>query len=62
LQSEITTPFAHADKIKTIILFDLAHDHYQKMITRMEEIDARQIIEISEQYFNEDTFFEVAVG
>jgi predicted Zn-dependent peptidase len=62
LQSEITTPFAHADKIKTIVLYDLARDHYQKMITRMEKIDARNIIEISEQYFNESTFFEVAVG
>jgi predicted Zn-dependent peptidase len=62
LQSEITTPFAHADKIKTIALFGLAPDHYQNMISRMEKINPRNIIEISEQYFNESTFFEVAVG
>jgi predicted Zn-dependent peptidase len=62
LQSEITTPFAHADKIKTIKLFDLAPDHYQSMISRIENLNASNIIEISEQYFDENTFFEVGVG
>jgi zinc protease len=62
LQSEITTPFAHADKIKTIKLFDLSPDHYQQMITRIEKITAAEIIEISEKYFDESNFYEVAVG
>lgn len=62
LQSEITTPFAHADKIKTIQLFDLVGDHYQKMILRIEAMDATDIIKISEQYFDESAFFQVAVG
>jgi predicted Zn-dependent peptidase len=62
LQSEITTPFAHADKIKTIRLFDLHTDHYQRMISKIEKMDAADIMAISEQYFSENTFFEVAVG
>ena len=62
LQSEITTPFAHADKIKTIVLFDLRPDHYQNMINLIDSITPSQIAGISEQYFQEDNFQQVAVG
>jgi zinc protease len=62
LQSEITNPFAHADKIKTIKLFDLSPDYYQQMITSIEKITAASVIEISEKYFDESNFYEVAVG
>lgn len=62
LQSEITTPFAHADKIKTIKLFNLGPDYYQQMIAQIEKITAADIIETSEAYFNESAFYEVVVG
>lgn len=62
LQSEITTPFAHADKIKTIVLFDLQKDHYQNMINRIDAITPSEIADTSERYFHEDSFSEVAVG
>ena len=62
LQSEITTPFAHADKIKTIILFDLRPDHYQNMIRMIDSITPSQIASISELHFHEDSFLQVAVG
>lgn len=62
LQSEITTPFAHADKIKTINLFGLDQAYYKKMITKIEKITPSKIIEISEMFFNENNFYEVAVG
>jgi predicted Zn-dependent peptidase len=62
LLSEIATPFAHADKIKTINLFGLPGDHYQKMIAQIERITAAEIMETSEKYFNENEFLEVAVG
>jgi len=62
LQSEITTPFAHADKIKTIQLFGLQPDHYQKMIRRIDAITAAEIAETAERYFKEDSFIQVAVG
>ena len=62
LQSEITTPFAHAEKIKTISLFDLQRDHYQKMIDRIEAMTPSDIADISQRYFQEDAFYEVAVG
>lgn len=62
LQAEITTPFAHAEKIKNIALFNLHRDHYQEMITRIGDITPSDIVEISEKYLHEDGFFQVAVG
>jgi zinc protease len=62
LQSEITTPFAHADKLKTIHLFNLPTNYYQQMIDVLVKISANDIAETGEKYFNEKNFFEVAVG
>jgi predicted Zn-dependent peptidase len=62
LQSEITTPFAHAEKFKNMLLFRLPPDYYQRMISRLDQLTAEDLIEVAEKYWNEDSFFEVAVG
>ena len=62
LQSEITTPFAHADKIKTIALFALDSDYYQRMINTINSTTPALIAETSERYFQDDSFTRVAVG
>ena len=62
LQAEITTPFAHAEKLRIITLFGLPRDHYQKMITTIENITPAEIAAISEQYLHEDAFVQIAVG
>jgi len=62
LQAEITTPFAHAEKLKTITLHNLQKDHYQAMIRTIDSITPTGIADISERYFHEDSFYEVAVG
>lgn len=62
LQSEMTTPFAHAEKIKTIELYGLRPDHYQNMISKIDSITPSGIAAISEEYFKEDSFIQVAVG
>jgi zinc protease len=62
LQSEITTPFAHADKLKTIHLFGLPSTYYKDMIYTVQGMNASHVLEISEKYFNESTLFELAVG
>lgn len=62
LQSEITTPFAHADKLKNIILFNLPADYYQKLIKRLDTLSAVDLLNTANKYFNEDSFHEVAVG
>lgn len=62
LQSEMTTPFAHADKIKTSFIFNLPDDYYQKLILRLDALSADELMETAGKYFNEETFHEVAVG
>ncbi|HEX6223006.1 MAG TPA: pitrilysin family protein [Chryseolinea sp.] len=62
LQLEITTSFAHADKVKSIVLYNLPENHYQKMIARIDRITSDDLIKIADQYFAEDSFIQVAVG
>lgn len=62
LQSEITTAFAHADKIKTIELHNLSPDHYRNLISKIDTITPEKIAETSERYYHEDSFIQVAVG
>jgi zinc protease len=62
LRAEITTPFAHADKIKTIILSNLSKDFYQRLILEVNNIGPDQVKSITEQYMHEDSFSSVAVG
>lgn len=62
LQSEITTPFAHADKIKNIVMFDLQVPYYQNLINRINTVSSAELLLIAENYFSENSFTEVAVG
>lgn len=62
LQLEITTSFAHADKIKNLVLFNLPSGYYQQMIDRINGINADDLMSIANKYFVEDTFLEIAVG
>lgn len=62
LQLEITTSFAHADKIKNILLFNLPDNFYQTLISRVDKISAEDLLKVAETYFLEDSFMEVAVG
>jgi zinc protease len=62
LQSEITTPFAHADKIKNIVMFNLSDQYYQNLINRMDAVSSSELLRIANDHFSEDSFTEVAVG
>lgn len=62
LQSEMTTPFAHADKIKTCLLFNLPDDFYQDLILKIDSLTAEDLMVTGARYFHEESFFEVAVG
>lgn len=62
LQLEITTSFAHADKVKNILVFNLPQDFYQNLISEVDKISAGDLLRIAETYFSEDSFIEVAVG
>ncbi|HTE30223.1 MAG TPA: pitrilysin family protein [Chryseolinea sp.] len=62
LQLEITTSFAHADKVKNLLLFNLPDTFYQDLIQRIDRISADDLLQIGDMYFQEDSFVEVAVG
>ncbi len=62
LQSEITTPFAHADKIKNIIMFNLSDQYYQNLITKIDAVTSGELLRIASDHFSEESFTEVAVG
>jgi zinc protease len=62
LQSEITTPFAHADKIKTLYLSNLPSDYYQQMINTIKTMNVDDVMATSNAYLNEEKFVELAVG
>ena len=62
LQSEITTPFAHADKLKNIALNKLDKDYYQNLIHRINTITASELLLTAQKYYSEESLSEVAVG
>lgn len=62
LQSEITTPFAHADKIKNLTLFSLPADYYQQLIYGIDALTANDLQDAARIYLNPETFTTVAVG
>lgn len=62
LQSEITTPFAHADKIKNLMLFSLPADYYQQLIYTIDAVTAENLRTAAATYLNPKTFTTVAVG
>jgi predicted Zn-dependent peptidase len=62
LQSEITTPFAHAEKIKNILIHDLDPRFYQHLIARVDAVTGAELLAIAEKHFSEESFIEVSVG
>lgn len=62
LQGEITTSFAHADKIKNLILFGLPDDYYQQLITKIDTLTPQDLREVANRYLNPATFSTVTVG
>lgn len=62
LQSDMTTPFAHADKIKNLLLFSLPADYYQQLIFKVDALSAHDLMETANKYLDPETFISVTVG
>ncbi|MDQ3394943.1 MAG: insulinase family protein [Bacteroidota bacterium] len=60
--SEINTPFALADKFKSIYLHDLNYDYYKNFIATINTITPQEILETAQQYLHVDSMTEVIVG
>jgi predicted Zn-dependent peptidase len=62
LQSELTTPFAHADRHRMLLLNDLPGSFFQNMVYAMEETTPARLQELAGRYLHEDSFSIVTAG
>lgn len=62
LQTEMSTPFAHADKIKLITLNNLPHHYYQQLFDSIFLITEDHLIELANKYYSIEKLSTVTVG
>jgi predicted Zn-dependent peptidase len=62
LQAELSTAFAHAEKIKAIILYDLEADHYHSMLKKINNATAADLRAMANKYFGGTKFYKVSAG
>lgn len=62
IQSSINTPFALADKFKTIYLRGFDYSYYDKMVETIKNITSDQIMETMNDHMNEEDMYVVVVG
>jgi zinc protease len=57
----LNTPFALAERYRNVYAFDLAEDHYDHQIARINQVNAEQLLGLAQKYYTSD-FLEVLVG
>lgn len=62
LQTELSTAFAHAEKIRNVVLFDLPKDFYPEIINKINQLTPEDLQDTAQKHFQVDSFFEVSVG
>lgn len=62
LQAELVTPFAHADKIRNMVLYNLGKDHYKNLIEKIAALQASELVETANQYFRKESFIAASAG
>jgi zinc protease len=62
LQTELNTPFAHADRIKLITLFNLPSNYYQELIDQIFSISEIQLNELAGYYYSEEGLYTISIG
>ena len=60
--NSINTPFALADKFKMIYFNGLDYTFYKNYIKTIETVNASQILEMANKYFNKEEMLEVIAG
>lgn len=61
-QTELSTSFAHAEKLKSILLYDLEKDHYSQMLNKVRDVTSEDLLRICNQYLAPDSFYEISAG
>jgi predicted Zn-dependent peptidase len=62
LQTELATPFAHAEKLKSILLYNLDHFYYQNLLKEINALTPDSLLVTAKKYFNPSSFSVVSVG
>jgi len=58
----IDGPFALADKFKGIMEYGLGYDYYENQINTIKNISAKELKDLANTYFREDSMTELVVG
>jgi zinc protease len=62
LQTEMSTSFAHADKIKLIHLFNLSEDYYQQLMDSVFDVTSNQLLDLANKHLPTDELHTVTAG
>lgn len=60
--NSINTPFAIADKLKTVHYHNLNHEFYNRYFDFIEQVSPEQVKETSEKYFNNSNYLIILAG
>ena len=55
-------PFALADRFKAVRDFGLGFDYYKKSLDAIMQVDANQLMESAQEYFNPEDMVQLVVG
>ncbi len=61
-QRSIDGPFALADRLKSIISYNLTYDYFYEYLHKVNSISSEEIQILAEKYLNPGSFIEVTVG
>lgn len=54
--------FSHADKFKSIRLYDLDYDYYSRYFKLVDEVSSERLLHLAKEYFQRNTLTEVVIG
>jgi zinc protease len=55
-------PFALLDSFKSISLYNLNYDYYDRFIDTVKNIESKEILSLSNKYLKQESFYELIVG
>jgi predicted Zn-dependent peptidase len=61
-QTELSTAFAHAEKIKGVVLYNLEKDHYNQILGKVRDVTTAELQHVASKYFEPESFYEISAG
>lgn len=54
--------FSHADKFRSIRLYDMDYDYYDRYFKLVDEVSSERLLHLAKEYFQRNTLTEVVIG